>query len=118
MALTGQPDHAPAAPWCDAIDGVNALLAAVETGAAAIGPGLSADPLILTERAALHGLSRRGRISCNGSCRLIEARDGWVAVNLPRASDIELLPAWLGTTAIGDPWEAVAKAAGGRTQVE
>ena len=118
MALTGQPDHAPAAPRCDAIAGMNALLTAVETGAAAIGLGLSADPLMLTERAALQGLSRRGRTSCNGSCRLIEARDGWVAVNLPRESDIELLPAWLETSAIDDPWEAVAKAAHGRAQAE
>src|SRR4051794_14257054 len=28
--------------------------------------------------------------------RLLRSADGWVAVTLPRPSDIELLPAWIG----------------------
>ncbi|MCU1485955.1 MAG: L-carnitine dehydratase/bile acid-inducible protein, partial [Actinomycetia bacterium] len=49
------------------------------------------------ERAALAGLSRGGRTSAGGACHLVPAADGWFAVNLPRPSDVDLLPAWVGT---------------------
>jgi hypothetical protein len=39
------------------------------------------------------GLTRQGRVSANGSCRLLRARDGWVALNLARPEDWDLLPA-------------------------
>lgn len=41
-------------------------------------------------------------ISPNGTCRLLPATDGWIAVNLPRPSDMELIPAWLGDAALGE----------------
>lgn len=56
---------------------------------------------LLGERAACAGLRRRGRISAGGSCRLVAASDGWLAVNLARPSDADLLPAWLGSGAVG-----------------
>ena len=40
-------------------------------------------------------LVRGGRVSANGSCRLIAARGGELALNLPRADDWETLPALL-----------------------
>lgn len=51
--------------------------------------------------------------SANGSCRLLRALDDWVAVNLPRPDDLELLPAWLGVSAASTdlstlPWESIA----------
>jgi hypothetical protein len=57
-------------------------------------PGLDALAL-LGERAAVAGLRRGGRISCGGSCRLLRARDGWVAASLPRRDDVDAVPAWL-----------------------
>lgn len=45
-----------------------------------------------------------------GACRVVACRDGWLAVNLPRPSDLELLPAWLERPAAGPgvvPWEVV-----------
>jgi len=48
---------------------------------------------LLSERAAVLGLTRQGRVSANGSCRLLPAKDGWVALNLARAEDWDLLPA-------------------------
>jgi hypothetical protein len=48
---------------------------------------------LLSERAALLGLTRQGQVSANGSCRLLPAKDGWVALNLARAEDRDLLPA-------------------------
>jgi len=40
-------------------------------------------------------ITRRGRVSAGGSCRLLACRDGWVALNLPRDEDLELIPAFL-----------------------
>ena len=85
MALTGQPDE-PLGPPERLVEGVERLALAF--------PGL--DPLaLLGERAALMGLWRRGTTSCGGSCRLFPVRDGWLAVSLPRAEDMDLVPAWL-----------------------
>ncbi len=47
----------------------------------------------LGERARLVGLVRGGDISCGGAARLVRTRDGWVALNLSRPEDAELLPA-------------------------
>ena len=50
---------------------------------------------LLGERAALAGLSRGGDVSCGGAARLLRSADGWLAVNLPRPDDLDLLCAWL-----------------------
>jgi hypothetical protein len=52
-------------------------------------------PALAVERAHLQGLTRQGRTSCGGACHLVATTDGWLAVNLPRPSDVELVPAWL-----------------------
>ncbi len=65
---------------------------------------------LLGERAALGGLSRQGQLSCGGAARLMAAADGWCAVSLPRPTDLDLLPAWLGVPAAEeDPWPAIAR---------
>lgn len=56
---------------------------------------VAVDKNVFTERAALLGLAPAHITSANGKCRMVCGRDGWVAVNLPRATDIDLLPAWL-----------------------
>jgi CoA transferase family III len=109
MALTGAADGTarlcPVPLACFA-DGVLAALRAI--GPATALPALDGAAL-LAERAALAGLARGGAVSAGGSCRLLAAQDGWLALNLPRASDWELLPAWLESGALGD-WQAVAAA--------
>ena len=50
---------------------------------------------LLYERAFMLGLKPQGAISANGSCHLIPCNGGILAVNLPRDSDWELIPAWL-----------------------
>ncbi len=67
---------------------------------------------LLGERAAISGYARRGDLSVGGATRLLRAKDGWVAVALPRTEDRELLPAWLGVDDVGDPdeqWEGVQR---------
>ena len=48
-----------------------------------------------------------GVLSPNRQCRLVEAADGWLAVNLARAEDRALLPAWLGAAPDETGWDAV-----------
>ncbi|HEY5757891.1 MAG TPA: CoA transferase [Steroidobacter sp.] len=48
---------------------------------------------LLGERAMLAGMRIPGQISAGGGCRLFDALDDTIALNLSRASDRELLPA-------------------------
>jgi hypothetical protein len=54
-------------------------------------------------------LSRNGRVAAGGSCRLLETADGWLALNLARDDDWDLLPAWLETEIGRDDWDSLAK---------
>lgn len=63
---------------------------------------------LMLERAHLLGLSFRDGVAPGGACRLLRARDATVAVNLPRAEDWELLPAWLeAAAATPQTWQAI-----------
>jgi hypothetical protein len=64
---------------------------------------------LLGERAAISGLKRLGTTAPGGSCRLLCAADGWIAVNLARGDDLDLLPAWLGDGDRSDPWRFVSE---------
>lgn len=118
MTLCGSASGPPLVPDFDVMTGIEALLAWLEEAAAAHGIRLRGDVGWLSERAALMGLSRAGRVSCNGSCRLIEARDGWVAVNLPRTWDLDCVPALVGCGEAEDPWSALERHARSRSVTE
>lgn len=68
----------------------------------------------LTDRTGQLPLNEPGLESPNGACRLVQAADGWIAVNLAREDDVALAPAWLGCTPTDAPWPAVVEAAGAR----
>ncbi|MFW6092888.1 MAG: CoA transferase [Pseudomonadota bacterium] len=71
---------------------------------------------LLMERAHLAGLGFAPGRSAGGSCRFVATADGTLAVNLPRESDWELIPAWLeGADRAGRSWEALGAAARGRS---
>ncbi|ADP83227.1 L-carnitine dehydratase/bile acid-inducible protein F [Pseudofrankia inefficax] len=106
MALTGQPDGPPLGLTVPLVARLDAALAVIRTLAAGLGHPFppadastggappSAGPL-LGERAAALGLTRGGVLSAGRAARLVQAADGWLAVNLARPDDVDLLPAWL-----------------------
>lgn len=79
--------------------------------AARLGLTLALDGPAALDRKDSIRLKAPGRISPNGCCRLIAAHDGWLAVNLARRDDHELLPAWLGVDCGDDPWRTIAQVA-------
>lgn len=107
MALTGDGKGPPLAPSTRAAAMVDEVVGA-----------LGLDARVLSERAALMGLRRRGPVSCGGASRLLRTTDGWLVLSLPRREDVELLPALLRTAVGDDPWRAVAEAAAGRPAAE
>lgn len=90
-------------------DGLHKVLKGLmERLVAAGGPGV--DGTTLLRRDAALGLRSPGLLSPNGHCRLVQAADGWLAVNLPRSEDRDTVPAWLETAPDHDVWPAVVQA--------
>ena len=97
----GQPDFSRAAVLAEArrVAADIARLLGVEVDAATM----------LAGRAAILGLTRRGRVSAGGATQLLATADGWCAIALPRADDIATLPALLEADKVpGDPWMALS----------
>lgn len=90
------------------------LAAQIADLSAALGRRVDLDLPALTERTGDLELAPPGLWSPNRACRLVRAADGWIAVNLARPDDLDLLPAWLGGAADETSWEAVAAAAAER----
>lgn len=117
MSLTGRADGEPQmcpVPLTSCADGALAALASLAQ------PNVFGElrgSQLLAERAAIAGLSRAGAISPGGSCRLLEAADGWIALNLARADDWVLLPAWLEADVAPD-WEPVERIVASRPVAE
>ena len=71
-----------------------------------------------TDRRGQLKLHAPGRFSANRACGLFRAADGWIAVNLARDEDRELIPAWLGSDPDEAPWSALAREARRRTTAD
>jgi hypothetical protein len=97
MHLTGQACGPPLAPRAPVL-----ARAAVIAAAIAELTGRDADPVrldldhILAFRSSLTRWTRRGTVSANGTCRILRAAEGWLAVNLARPDDLRSVPAALG----------------------
>lgn len=100
MWLTGRPGGRP-------LPVPGAPAESVASQLAEIGPA-APDVTLLGERAALAGLTRRGDVSAGGAARLLPTKDGWLAISLPRADDLRLLPA-LVEGAVDQPWVDLAR---------
>lgn len=109
--LTGRADGPPLLPTAPVASVAAGALAALRALAPA-GDWRDLDgAALLGERAACAGLGRRGRIAPGGTCRLLRAREGWLAVGMPRGDeDWRLIPAWLEVERppSHDPWAFLA----------
>jgi CoA-transferase family III len=86
--------------------------AALDAAARTHGAVLNTDgPQRLRERMEILHIAPDGAVSAGGSCRLLRAADTrWVAMNLARRDDVELLAAWMGRPWDGPVWDAVGAA--------
>jgi len=95
MWLTGRQER-PLGPPAGLMSGL--ALLGQDLGSLLNGQGLEhyLDPFqAIVDRAAIAGLTRRGDLSCGGLSRLLQSRDGWIAVSLARGDDVASVPAWL-----------------------
>ncbi len=112
MWLTGDADGPPIAPEAPVMAHVRAMCAGISLLAERIGNPVNVDAhQVVSQRAGYRGFRRQGSTSANGSCRLVPGDVAWLAVSLPRRTDLDLLPAAVGSRAGDDPWEAVRRAA-------
>lgn len=110
VALTGSPDGPPLVPpGCGARRAAELALWISDATEHTSHPVRVDGPALLGERAALTDACRRGLVSVGGSCRLLQAEDGWVAVSCARPDDPALLGALISRRLHEDPWPAVAR---------
>ncbi|SFP20739.1 CoA-transferase family III [Actinomadura madurae] len=108
VALTGRPDGPPLVPPGNGAATARALAERFSDHTSRTGRAVCVDgPRLLSERAALLGLRRRGGVSAGGACRLLPTADGWAAVSCARPDDPALLGALAGTEVGDDPWPAL-----------
>ena len=83
---------------------LNALAREIACRSSDWGERVVIDPHSILDRGAELALSPPGRTSPNGTCRLMRAADGWIAVNLPRPDDWTLMSAWLESEVAAADW--------------
>lgn len=119
MALTGEPADPPVCAPAEMWPLAEGVAAWIGQAAGRLGGTVSVDPAVaLGGRAALLGLSGRGRVSAGGDTRLLRCANGWVAVTLSRPDDLDLVPAILGRAHVPDHWVALSALAAPRGKVE
>jgi crotonobetainyl-CoA:carnitine CoA-transferase CaiB-like acyl-CoA transferase len=112
MSLTGRPDGPPELFRPALLPLLASVGAAIADLTERLGDRVDIDPaVLLTGRAGAAGLARQGQGSAGGATRLLRSADGWCAVTMARAEDVELVPAIVGRPAGCDPWQDIAVAA-------
>jgi len=91
-----------------------ALSAEVAALTGEVGRRVDVASLGVTDRQGQLALNRPGLTSPNGACRMIRAADGWIALNLARDEDRDLMPAWLHGNVDDDRWQSITRQASGR----
>jgi len=105
MLLTGQPGGPPRPEPSGVAVAARSAADDVAAMTARFGKRVDVDgPALLGERAAIAGFERRGSVSVGGFARFERGADGWVVLNLPRRSDLDLLPALLRATVEPEDW--------------
>jgi CoA-transferase family III len=76
-----------------------------------LGRAVDVTTLGILDRRGLLPLATPGLISPNRACRMFRTADDWMALNLARDDDRDLVAAWLQCDVADDPWETVQRAA-------
>ena len=98
MYLTGPASGPPSVSPAGIVRPLIGLGDALASATGRLGTAVEVDAVGLTaQRAAFTGFGRGGSRSAGGYAQMVRARDGWLALNLPRPSDAEALPALVGT---------------------
>ncbi len=97
MTVASQGAVAEAVP-----EAVSMLARRIARASRRLGTEVRIDERQVLDRSADRVLAAAGRVSPNGSCRLMRVGDGWIALNLARASDRALLPALRGGRRLRD----------------
>ena len=108
MHLTGPAAGPPSPSPAGVARPLTGLGQALASAAGRLGAEVGVDALgLAAQRAAFTGFGRGGSRSVGGYAQMVQARDGWVALNLPRPSDAEALPALVGAAVAADDWGAI-----------
>jgi hypothetical protein len=90
-------------------------LSAIRSLTAGLGVPVDVAGLGVLDRAGELPLGPAGLpVSPNGACRMFRAADGWIALNLARPEDHDLVAAWLSCDGGADAWALVSAHGGDR----
>ena len=111
MHLTGRAEGPPCAAPAGLVRPLTALGNALAAATRLMGRQVAADAVgLLAERAAYTGFGRAGWRTVGGQGQMVRSADGWIALNLPRPSDVAALPALVGgAVAAGEDWVGVTR---------
>ena len=110
MHLTGPRSGPPAVGPAGIVRPLRGLGEALAAATGRLGNEVRVDAVALTaHRAAFTGFVRNGRHSTGGHARMMRTADGWVALSLPRPSDVDMLPALVGAAVDADDWAEVER---------
>lgn len=119
MHLTGPASGPPAVSPAGIVRPLLGLGDALASATGRLGAQVRVDPVALAaQRAAFTGSGRSGSRSAGGYAQMVRARDGWMALNLPRPSDIEALPALVGRAVSAGDWNRIASRIAAMTAAE
>ena len=108
MHLTGSACGPPSVSPAGMARPVIGLGDALASATRRLGSEVRVEPVVLTaHRAAFAGFDRSGSRSVGGYTQMLRARDGWVALSLPRPSDVEALPALVAAVVPTSDWNEI-----------
>lgn len=108
MHLTGPASGPPAVSPAGIVRPLLSLGDALASATGRLGTQVRVDPVALAaQRAAFTGFGRSGSRSAGGFAHMVRASDGWVVLNIPRPSDIEMLPALVGAPMATRDWPVI-----------
>ena len=108
MHLTGPASGPPVVSVAGVVRPLAALQDALASATGWLGTQVCVDAVgLAVARSAFSGFGRSGSRSAGGYAQMVRASDGWVALNLPRPSDVGALPALAGAPVTTLDWPAI-----------